>query len=91
MFRFADAQLNRRQPLEEFIDLLIKRARTATLSLTAGVSFGFCVPRIGAAWTSFDADEAFLRLSAGIDAELAADLGRLIVRCAHEFSRHEVH
>jgi cystathionine gamma-synthase len=91
VFRFADAQLNRRQPLEEFIDLLMARARVENLSLTAGVSFGFRVPRIGAAWTSFDADEAFLRLSAGIDRELAAALGPLIVRCAYEFSRHEVH
>jgi cystathionine gamma-synthase len=91
VFRFGDAQLNRRQPLEEFIDLLIARARAANLSLTAGVSFGFCVPRIGAAWTSFDADEAFLRLSAGIDRELAAAVGPLIVRCAEEFSRHGVH
>ncbi len=91
VFRFADAQLNRRQPLEQFIDLLIEQARAANLSLTAGVSFGFCVPRIGATWTSFDADEAFLRLSAGIDTKLAAALGSLIVRCAHEFSRHGVH
>jgi cystathionine beta-lyase/cystathionine gamma-synthase len=91
VFRFADAQLNRRQPLEQFIDLLIEQARAASLSLTAGVSFGFCVPRIGATWTSFDADEAFLRLSAGIDTKLAAALGSLIVRCAHEFSRHGVH
>jgi cystathionine beta-lyase/cystathionine gamma-synthase len=91
VFRFADAQLNRRRPLEQFIDLLIARARAENLSLTAGVSFGFCVPRIGAAWTSFDADEAFLRLSAGIDRELAAALGPLIVRCAHEFSRPGVH
>ncbi len=87
VFHFADPRLNRRQPLEEFIDLLIKRARTANLSLTAGVSFGFCVPRIGAAWTSFDADEAFLRLSAGTNRDLATALGRLIVRCAHEFAR----
>jgi hypothetical protein len=87
VFRFADPQLNRRQPLEEFIDLLIRRARDANLSLTAGVSFGFCVPRIGAAWTSFDADEAFLRLSAGSDRNLAAALGQLIVGCAHEFVR----
>ncbi len=86
VFRFAEPHLNRRQPLEEFIDLLMTRARSANLSLTAGVSFGFCVPRIGAAWTSFDADEAFLRLSAGIDRDLAAALGRLIVRCAHEFA-----
>jgi cystathionine gamma-synthase len=86
VFRFADAQLNRRQPLEEFIDLLIGRARAEKLPLTAGVSFGFRVPRIGAAWTSFDAEEAFLRLSAGIDRESAAALGRLIVLCAHEFS-----
>jgi hypothetical protein len=87
VFRFADPQLNRRQPLEEFIDLVMKRARGANLSLTAGVSFGFSVPRIGAAWTSFDADEAFLRLSAGNDPNLATALGRLIVRCAHEFAR----
>jgi cystathionine beta-lyase/cystathionine gamma-synthase len=86
VFRFADPRLNRRQPLEEFINLVIKRARSANLSLTAGVSFGFGVPRIGAAWTSFDADEAFLRLSAGSDHDLAAALGRLIVRCAHEFA-----
>jgi hypothetical protein len=44
-----------------------------------------------AAWTSFDADEAFLRLSVGIDRELAAALGRLIVRCAHEFTLQAAH
>jgi len=86
VFRFTDAQLNRRQPLEKFINLLIGRARAANLALTAGVSFGFCVPRIGAAWSSYDADEAFLRLSAGIDRELAAALGWLIVCCAREFA-----
>jgi hypothetical protein len=91
VFRFADERLNRRRPLEEFIDLLIGRARSANLSLTAGVSFGFCVPRIGAAWTSFDAEEAFLRLSAGIDRDLAAALGLLIVRCAHEFAQRAAH
>jgi cystathionine gamma-synthase len=90
VFRFADPRLNRRQPLEEFIDLLIKRARSSNLSLTAGVSFGFRVPRIGAAWTSFDADEAFLRLSAGTNHDSAAALGQLIVRCAHEFARPAV-
>ena len=91
MFRFADSQLNRRRPLEDFIDLLIDGARSANLALTAGVSFGFCVPRIGAAWSSYDADEAFLRLSAGIDVALAAALGRLIVECAHRFVAKAVH
>jgi cystathionine gamma-synthase len=87
VFRFTDPQMNRRQPLEEFINLVMNRARGANLSLTAGVSFGFRVPRIGAAWTSFDVDEAFLRLSAGNDPNLAPAIGRLIVRCAHEFVR----
>lgn len=91
MFRFAHPQLNRRRPLEEFIDLLIERARAANLALTAGVSFGFCIPRIGAAWSSYDADEAFLRLSAGIDLTLAAALGRLVVDCAQEFVNQAVH
>ena len=85
VFRFANPHLNRRRPLEDFIDLLIERARSAKLTLTAGVSFGFCVPRVGAAWSSYDADDAFLRLSAGIDIALAASLGRLIVECAHHF------
>jgi hypothetical protein len=83
--------LNRRRPLEDFIDLLIERAREAKLTLTAGVSFGFSVPRIGAAWSSFDADEAFLRLSAGIDLELAAALGRLVVECAQSFAGRAAH
>jgi cystathionine gamma-synthase len=91
VFRFADPQLNRRRPLEDFIDLLVDRARSAKLPLTAGVSFGFCVPRIGAAWSSYEADEAFLRLSAGIDFALAAALGRLIVECAHSFVGEAVH
>ena len=60
VFRFANSALNRRRPLEDFIDLLIERARATNLALTAGVSFGFCIPRIGAAWSSYDADEAFL-------------------------------
>jgi hypothetical protein len=91
VFRFANPQLNRRRPLEDFIDLLIERAREAKLTLTAGVSFGFSVPRIGAAWSSFDADEAFLRLSAGIDLELAAALGRLVVECAQSFAGRAAH
>jgi cystathionine gamma-synthase len=85
VFRFTDPQLNRRRPLEDFIDLLMEHARSANLALTAGVSFGFCVPRVGAAWSSYDAEDAFLRLSAGIDIALAASLGRLIVECAHYF------
>ena len=60
-------------------------------ALTAGVSFGFCVPRIGAAWSSYEADEAFLRLSAGIDLALAAALGRLVVETAHKFVARAVH
>jgi cystathionine gamma-synthase len=91
VFRFANPQLNRRRPLEIFIDLLMERARAADLALTAGVSFGFCVPRIGAAWSSYEADEAFLRLSAGIDLALARALGRLIVECAREFVAKAVH
>jgi cystathionine gamma-synthase len=91
VFRFAYAPLNRRRPLEDFIDLLIDRARAAKLPLTAGVSFGFCVPRIGAAWSSYQADEAFLRLSAGIDLVLAAALGRLVVECARDFAAKAVH
>ncbi len=91
VFRFARPPLNRRRPLEDFIDLLIDRARAAELPLTAGVSFGFCVPRIGAAWSSYEADEAFLRLSAGVDPVLAAALGRLVVECAHDFAAKAVH
>lgn len=91
VFRFANPHLNRRRPLEDFIDLLIDRARCANLALTAGVSFGFRVPRIGAAWSSYDAEGAFLRLSAGIDLALAAALGRLIVDCAHQFVAKAMH
>ena len=91
MFRFANPQLNRRRPLEDFIDLLIERARSAKLALTAGVSFGFCIPRIGAAWSSYEADEAFLRLSAGVDPAAAAALGRLIVASAREFVNKAMH
>jgi cystathionine gamma-synthase len=90
VFRFANVLLNRRGPLEDFIDLLINRARLANLGLTAGVSFGFRVPRIGAAWSSYEADEAFLRLSAGIDLTLAVALGHLIVECAQQFVARDV-
>ena len=90
MFRFANPLLNRRQPLEQFIDLLMDRARAQALALTAGVSFGFRTPRIGAAWSSYEADEAFLRLSAGIDLALAAALGSLIVGCANDFAAKAV-
>jgi len=85
MFRFVNPQFNRRGPLEDFIDMLIVHARAANLALTAGVSFGFRIPRIGAAWSSYEADVAFLRLSAGVDLTLAAALGRLIVQCADRF------
>jgi cystathionine gamma-synthase len=85
-FRFADTRLNRRAPLENFIDRLMARARGREIPLTAGVSFGFRVPRIGAAWSSYDADDAFLRVSAGVSPEIAARLGLLIAQCAHEFA-----
>jgi threonine dehydratase len=91
VFRFTNPQLNRRRPLEDFIDLLIARARAAKLPLTAGVSFGFCVPRIGAAWSSYEADDAFLRVSAGIDLALAESLGRLVVESARTFIAKAVH
>jgi len=83
-FRFHDTRFNRRAALEDFIDTLIVKARSESLALTAGVSFGFRVPRIGAAWSSFDEHEAFLRLSAGVRPEAAARLGRLIACAAAE-------
>jgi hypothetical protein len=86
MFKFTNAELNRRKPLEAFIDALMRKAVRADLPLTTGVSFGFRVPRIGAAWSSYDADYAFLRLSAGIDLSRAAQLGRLISECARDFA-----
>ena len=85
VFRFVDAGLNRRKPLEAFIDRLMALARCHALPLTAGVSFGFRIPRIGAAWSSYDADDAFLRVSAGTDREVATRLGRLIRECALSF------
>jgi hypothetical protein len=86
MFKFTDPNRNRRKPLEAFIDGLMLKAMREDLPLTSGVSFGFRVPRIGAAWSGYDEDEAFLRLSAGIDLGRAAELGRLIGECAQEFS-----
>jgi hypothetical protein len=77
--------LNVRRPLELFIDQLIAAARVRGVPLTAGVSFGFRVPRVGAAWISYDGDEAFLRLSAGVSLESAGQLGQLVVECAHRF------
>lgn len=85
-FRFADTRLNRRAPLETFVQHLMQAARRAQLALTAGVSFGFRVPRICAAWSSCDSDAAFLRLSAGTDPQHAARVGTLIARCAAEFA-----
>jgi cystathionine gamma-synthase len=86
MFKFSNPGFNRRKPLEAFIDVLMVKAVLAKLPLTTGVSFGFRVPRIGAAWSSYDEDHAFLRLSAGIDLDRAAELGYLIGACAREFS-----
>lgn len=86
MFRFTNASCNRRKPLEAFIDALMVKAQREEVPLTTGVSFGFRVPRIGAAWSSYDEDEAFLRLSAGIDLDRAAELGRLIGECAQDFA-----
>ena len=83
-FRFLDPRLNCRQPLELFIDRLIAAARLRGVPLTAGVSFGFRVPRVGAAWISYDCNEAFLRLSAGVSLDAARRLGRLLVECAHQ-------
>jgi cystathionine gamma-synthase len=86
MFKFTNVTLNRRKPLEAFIDALMLQAVRERLPLTTGVSFGFRVPRISAAWSSYDEDHAFLRLSAGIDLGRAAQLGRLIGECAEEFA-----
>jgi cystathionine beta-lyase/cystathionine gamma-synthase len=83
--RFLDARLNCRQPLELFIDQLIAAARLRDVPLTAGVSFGFRVPRAGAAWISYDGNEAFLRLSAGVSLGTAERLGKLLVECAQGF------
>ena len=85
VLRFTRDSLNRRGPLEEFIDVLMIKALAEDLPLTVGVSFGFRVPRIGAAWSSYDADRAFLRLSAGVNRRRAVDLGRLIGECARDF------
>jgi cystathionine beta-lyase/cystathionine gamma-synthase len=83
--RFLDARLNFRKPLELFIDQLVAAARVRGVPLTVGVSFGFRVPRVGAAWISYDGDEAFLRLSAGVSLDSADRLGQLLVECAHRF------
>jgi hypothetical protein len=83
-FRFLEARLNRRPYIETFIDGLIVKARAANLPLAAGVSFGFRVPRITAAWSSYDSEQAFLRLSAGVDTQIAGRLGRLIAKHAAE-------
>ncbi len=83
---FANDEFNKRAPLETFIDSLMSMARSSGVALTAGVSFGFRVARIGAAWTSYDADDAFLRLSAGVDLDQAVQLGHLIARCAARFA-----
>lgn len=85
-FRFADQRLNRRGPLESFIDTLMHAARAAHLPLTAGVSFGFRIPRISAAWVAYDRESAFLRLSAGVCPDRAAQLGLLIAQRATEFA-----
>jgi cystathionine beta-lyase/cystathionine gamma-synthase len=85
IFRFLEDRFNRRKPLESFIDNLLALARLRNLTLTAGVSFGFRVPRIGVAWLGYDSDDAYLRLSAGVSVERATQLGRLIVQCAREF------
>lgn len=85
IFRFLEDRFNRRKPLESFIDNLLALARLRNLTLTAGVSFGFRVPRIGVAWLGYDSDDAYLRLSAGVSVERATQLGRLIVQCACEF------
>jgi len=85
VFRFREDRFNRRKPLECFIDYLLASARSQNLPLTAGVSFGFRLPRIGVTLIAYGADDAYLRLSAGVSVESAAKLGRLIVRCAREF------
>ena len=90
VYRFRDARLNRREPLESFIAHLLTAAREAGVPLTAGVSFGFRVPRIGAAWSSYEAQDAFLRLSAGVHVGRATRLGELIARCAERFAARHV-
>jgi len=72
--------------LESFIDVVMHAARAAQLPLTTGVSFGFRIPRISAAWSDYNPGAAFLRLSAGVCPDRAAQLGVLIARCASEFT-----
>ena len=86
VYRFRDVRLYRREPLEAFVVFLLEAARAGDIPLTAGVSFGFRVPRIGAAWSSYEAEDAFLRLSAGVHVGRAARLGELIARCAERFA-----
>ena len=88
-FCFVREAMNRRAPLEAFIELLLQTARAAGVPLTSGVSFGFRVARVSAAWSSFDAECAFLRLSAGADVAAARQVGRLIACAALRTVKHE--
>lgn len=62
---FSEPGLNNRHCLEGLIELIINSCRTAGVSITKGVSFGFGVTRISAAAAIAESTDPFLRFSMG--------------------------
>ncbi len=79
-FCFAAPSARGRSFLESLAVRVLEQARRAHLPLTVGTSFGFRSPRLSVAWAASLRAPPFLRLSAGLDADLATELGRLVVR-----------
>ncbi|EOS95369.1 cystathionine gamma-synthase, partial [Erwinia tracheiphila PSU-1] len=62
---FSEPGLNNRHCLEGLIELIINSCRSAGVSITKGVSFGFGVTRISAAAAIAESTDPFLRFSMG--------------------------
>ncbi|QQO34255.1 pyridoxal-phosphate dependent enzyme [Bradyrhizobium diazoefficiens] len=69
--RFAADGLNNRWMLDAAIEHVLAAATDRGVPITKGVSFGFSVPRISAAWSMSERSQPFLRLSVG-DGDRAA-------------------
>jgi len=64
--QFRDVGINVADSMNAFIALVLEEARSASVPLVKGVSFGFATPRISAAAAIADSDRPFLRLYVGV-------------------------
>ncbi|OLK67870.1 cystathionine gamma-synthase [Xanthomonas oryzae pv. oryzae] len=78
---FSEPGLNNRHCLEGLIELIINSCRTAGVSITKGVSFGFGVTRISAAAAMAESTDPFLRFSMGEETSEQLEQLEQLVAC----------